>query len=85
MGQLMGTSEELAGILEQHRRWLNSGRKSGKCADLSGANLNGVDFTGVDLSGAAMHGVSLDGANLSAARLVHTDLRDASPVGRWRN
>jgi uncharacterized protein YjbI with pentapeptide repeats len=81
MGQLMGKSEELAGIIKQHKRWLNSGRKSGKCADLSGAKLNGVDFSGVDLSGAAMHGVSLQGANLSGARLVHTDLRDASLNG----
>lgn len=81
MGQPMGKSEELARILEQHRQWLKSGRKSGSRADLSGARLNGVDFSGADLSGALMHGASLQGADLSDARLIHTDLSDADLQG----
>ena len=76
----MGKNEELARILEQHHRWLKSDRKSGRRADLSGANLDGLDFSGVDLSGAIMHGASLRSANLSNASLVHTDLRDASLI-----
>ena len=73
----MGKSEELAGILEQHRRWLASGGNSGKRADLSGAHLDGIDFNGTDLSGALLQGASLQNANLTGAQLVHTDLRDA--------
>ena len=77
----MGKSEELASILEQHRQWLQSGRKNGSRADLSGAQLDGVDFSGADLSGAVMQGTSLRNANLSSARLIHTDLSDASLQG----
>jgi uncharacterized protein YjbI with pentapeptide repeats len=77
MGRNMGRNEELASILEQHRKWLQSGRKSGSRADLSGARLDGIDFSGADLSGAMMHGASLQGADLSNAQLIHTDLSDA--------
>lgn len=77
MGRKMSRTEELARILEQHRKWLQSGRKSGSRADLSGARLDGIDFSGADLSGAMMHGASLQGADLSNAQLIHTDLSDA--------
>lgn len=77
----MGKREELASILEQHRQWLQSGRKNGSRADLSGADLEGLDFSGADLSGAMMHGASLRNANLSDAKLIHTDLSDATLQG----
>jgi len=77
----MGKREELAGILEQHRQWLKSGRKNGSRADLSGADLDGLDFSGADLSGAMMQGASLRNANLTDAKLIHTDLSDASLQG----
>jgi uncharacterized protein YjbI with pentapeptide repeats len=74
----MGRREELARILDQHQRWLESERRQGARADLSGAELDGVELAGVDLSGAVLRGVLLREANLSQARLIHADLRDAS-------
>jgi uncharacterized protein YjbI with pentapeptide repeats len=77
----MGRSEQLARILEQHRKWLSSARKSGSRADLSGAQLDGIDFAEVDLSGAMLSGASLRHANLSGAQLVHADLTDTDLQG----
>ncbi len=74
----MGRSDELAQIIAQHRRWLESAEQNGKRADLSGAKLDGINLSGADLSGALMQGASLKNANLSGAQLIHADLRDAN-------
>ncbi len=74
----MGKSDELAQIIAQHRRWLESAEQNGKRADLSGANLDGINLSGADLSGALLQGASLIKANLSDALLIHADLRDAN-------
>jgi uncharacterized protein YjbI with pentapeptide repeats len=77
----MTRASELANIVKLHRQWLESGNKSGKRADLSGANLDGVTLIDTDLSGALMRGASLKNADLSACKLVHTDFSDANLQG----
>lgn len=74
----MGKSDELAHILKQHRRWLESGKSSGQRADLSGANLDGINLAGADLSGAVLAGASLCGADFSNALLIHADFSEAN-------
>lgn len=77
----MSKSAELAVIIELHKEWLDSGNKSGKRADLSGAMLDNTDLSGVDLSGALLRGTSLKNANLSTSKLIHTNLNDANLCG----
>jgi uncharacterized protein YjbI with pentapeptide repeats len=61
-------------------------RKSGKGAnlrgaDLSGANLPGANLRGADLSGANLPGANLYGANLRGANLSGANLRGADLRG----
>jgi hypothetical protein len=61
-------------------------RKSGKGANLrganlSGANLSGADLSGANLSGANLRGADLYGANLSGANLHGANLRGADLYG----
>ena len=77
---------ELDKILEQHKLWLDSGRKEGKRADLEGANLIGAyligsNLEGADLEGSNLKGVNLMGANLEGANLGSANLRDADLGG----
>ena len=39
------TKNELKTILEQHKLWLDSNKKEGKCADLSDADLTDANLT----------------------------------------
>ena len=78
--------EELPGVLEEHRNWVESKGESGKRADLRGANLWGADLTGVNLQGALLHKANLRGADLSLADLrgawlIQADLREANVLG----
>ena len=66
-------AEKLKKILTDHKVWLESGKRRGKRADLSGADLNCADLTGADLSY-----TDLRGANLYRAYLSYTDLTGAS-------
>ena len=80
------TKEELKTILEQHKLWLNSNGKEGKCANLTGANLSGADLYGAILSGANLTDANLTGANLigadlTGANLSGADLTDAKLYG----
>lgn len=59
--------------LDSHKTWLESDRKEGGPADLSGKDLRFVDFSGLDLSGAI-----LDGANLERASMAHCKFVEAS-------
>jgi len=72
--------EELEGILEMHKKYLNSD-DDGKLADLQGANLRGVDLHGVDLRNAKLRGANLCGADLQGANLRNADLRGANLYG----
>lgn len=63
---------ELDEIVEEHRAWVESGGKTGKKAELSGAN-----FEAADLMGAGLRGANLVRANLRGADLLVADLRGA--------
>lgn len=79
------TQEELAKILELHKKWLN-GEEGGERANLSGAdlrwaNLSGANLRWADLSGAYLSSADLSRANLSSADLSGADLSGADL--RW--
>lgn len=81
------TRAELDEILQKHREWIESDRKSGSRAnlflaqllgvDLSLANLNSAQLSGANLSGAYLNDADLRGANLTDANLSGADLRGA--------
>ena len=68
------TEEELKEILEQHKLWLDSNEKEGKCADLTDADLTWADLTGANLTSADLRGSNLNFANLRRADLTSADL-----------
>lgn len=77
---------EFEDVLEQHRRWIESGGRSGTRADLAGANFEDADMIGAELAGANLfranfRGADLLMANFRGACLVEADLRDANLVG----
>ncbi len=69
--------EELAQILEAHRKWVESKEKEGKRADLRRANLQGAKLYGANLQEADLSRANLQGAILFDARLRGTNLRYA--------
>jgi len=84
------TKEELALILDKHKKWLNDdpdGKRANlrsadlRGADLSGANLRSADLRRADLSGADLRGADLRRADLSGADLRGADLSDANLSG----
>ena len=87
---------ELKVILDQHKLWIESGRKKGKSANLQGAylqsanleganlqsaNLEGANLQSADLRSANLEGVNLESANLEGADLRGADLRGANLEG----
>ena len=82
------TEEELKEILEQHKLWLDSNKKKGKRANLSGVNLTDanlycVNLRRADLSDADLSGADLRRANLTDANLTGADLRRANLTGAY--
>jgi len=83
--------DELAKILEAHRKWVESEGKEGEMAYLSRANLQGAALrlanlqeaflTEANLQGANLSLANLQGANLSLANLQGADLFDANLQG----
>lgn len=73
------TQEELNGVLELHKKWLND-EKGGVRADLSGANLEHTDLYHADLRLANLSQVNLYSANLFEADLRDADLSQANLV-----
>ena len=71
------SKEELKEIIDKHREFLESGRKKGKCADLSYTDLFNHDLTGVDLQYANLNHANLAWADLRYADLYEADLRHA--------
>ena len=67
---------ELKVILDQHKLWIESGRKKGNGADLRGANL-----LGANLQHAFLAGTNLQDANLQDANLQDANLQDANLLG----
>ena len=74
------TSQDLAQILEDHKKWLNDD-PCGKRANLSSANLSGADLSGAYLYGAYLYGAYLAGAYLRSAYLSGADLTGADLTG----
>ncbi len=79
------TPEELAVILEAHKRWLFD-EPDGQRADLQGAdlreaNLQGADLREANLRWANLRRADLRGANLRRADLQGADLRGADLQG----
>ena len=68
------TPEELAVILEAHKRWLFD-EPDGQWANLLWADLQGADLRGADLRRANLREANLRWANLREADLRGTDLR----------
>ena len=68
--------EQLKEILEEHRKWVESGGKEGERADLREANLRGVNLREANLQGAYMIK-----ADLQEANLVGANLQEATPYG----
>ena len=68
------TEKKLKEILEQHKLWLDSNEKEGKCADLTDADLRCADLSYANLSGADLRGSNLTFANLRRADLTSADL-----------
>ena len=80
------TKKELKTILEQHKLWLDSNEKEGKCADLTDAdlrfaNLYGAYLTGADLRGSNLNFANLRRADLTSADLSHTNLTSVDLSG----
>ena len=75
------TATELKVILDQHKLWIESGRKKGKRADLQGANLQGANLLGANLQGADLLGANLQGADLEGANLEGAYLEGANLEG----
>ena len=75
------TKEELALILDKHKKWLNDD-PDGKRADLSGADLRGASLSDADLSGANLRRADLSDADLSGANLSGANL-DFSCLPLW--
>ena len=75
------TKEELALILDKHKKWLNDD-PDGKRADLRGADLRRVDLRGADLSDADMRGANMRGADMRSADLSGANL-DFSCLPLW--
>ena len=85
------SDDELNEILANHKLWIDSNRKYGNRADLSGADLSGADLRCADLSGANLRDANLhyailrcadlSGANLRCADLYGANLNDANLRG----
>ena len=72
------SEEELKRILADHKKWLETERKEGNRADLSGANLQGALLRDANLERADLRGANLQGAVLQRACLVEANLTRAN-------
>jgi uncharacterized protein YjbI with pentapeptide repeats len=82
------TAKDLANILEQHRKWIESDGKNGKKAFLDGADLSNADLMKAKLIGAELNEIKLNSADLRFADLSYAELdgailKDADI--RWSN
>jgi uncharacterized protein YjbI with pentapeptide repeats len=74
------TTDQLAGILERHAKWLRheEGRER---ANLQYANLQYAHLQGANLQYANLQGANLQGANLRYAKLQYANLQGANLQG----
>ena len=71
------TDDRLKAIIESHNLWLDSDRREGQRANLSGAELRGADLSGANLIRAHLRGANLIRANLYGAYLSGANLLSA--------
>lgn len=74
-------ADELKNILTEHEKWLKTGHKEGKRADLYRAYLKNTNLRGAYLEGADLREAYLEGADLTMACLRDADLRKADLTG----
>ena len=68
---------ELNKILEEHKKWLETGYREGKKADLSSADLRSADLRSANLRYANLSSANLSYAKLRSANLYSADLCSA--------
>ncbi len=73
--------EQLKEILEEHGKWVESGGKEGKKANLQKAVLWRAKLQGANLDGANLQKADLRRTNLREADLRKANLREASLSG----
>lgn len=71
-------AESWPGLLELHRRWLESGGGEGVRLDLGGHDLTRAELDGANLQGARLVRTRLRGASLRRAKLEDADLDGAN-------
>lgn len=71
------TPQELATILADHKKWLESCKTIGRCADLTEADLRKAEMEGADLREAKLSWADLREANLKKAHLQGANLFEA--------
>ncbi len=69
---------DFAKILTDHKKWVDTDKKEGQMADMSGANLSKANLCKVDLSGADLAWADMSGANMSEANLSGANLYKAN-------
>ena len=69
------SQEELRGILELHKLWLETEGKEGAQADVSYCDLSNADLTYAVLTNANLRYANVSNANLKYANLTYADLR----------
>jgi Pentapeptide repeats (8 copies) len=72
------TPEELAQIISEHTKYIETGGKEGAIANLSRANLSGVNLRSANLRSANLSSADLSWANLSGVNLRSADLSSAN-------
>ena len=72
------SQEELRGILELHKLWLETEGKEGAQADLSYCDLSNADLTYAVLTNANLRYANVSNANLKYANLTYANLRYAN-------
>ena len=68
------SQEELRGILELHKLWLESEGDEGECADLSYCDLRNTDLSYCDLTEANLTNAILSYCDLTNTNLTNADL-----------
>jgi len=75
------SSDEVAKILETHKKWLESDGKEGERGDLSFSTFPGVNFDNRDLQKVNFKGADLSGSHLQNAHLENANLSEAKLDG----
>jgi hypothetical protein len=72
------TPSELEEVLRKHLQWIESEKKSGSRADLTGAYLRYVNLAGANLEEAVLSRAIVEEGELTGANLLHADLSRAN-------